>query len=217
MILSLLVAVGLRRWSMRVAVCVVLLVVVVTAWHRVQAPWWDNAGDLREMQDNMASGAGYEGTDEYTPAGADASVTSKEARRVIVDGPAHAAIHVFEWNAESKMFTAEMSAPAKLALRLFNYPAWRVVVNGRAIRAETLNALGMAEKTYGWNLEMQMRVAAAGLRIREIPVDHRCRRGGVSKVSGNVTAGLSAAWKITTTFLRLAATLRRTRAATAKV
>jgi len=38
-------------------------------------------------QDNMASGAGYEGTDEYTPAGADASVTSKEARRVIVDGP----------------------------------------------------------------------------------------------------------------------------------
>ena len=127
---------------MRVAVCVVLLVVVVTAWHRVQAPWWDNAGDLREMQDNMASGAGYEGTDEYTPAGADASVTSKEVRRVIVDGPARAAIHVFQWNAESKMFTAEMSAPAKLALRLFNYPAWHVVVNGRAVRAETGEGTG---------------------------------------------------------------------------
>jgi glycosyltransferase involved in cell wall biosynthesis len=83
----------------------------------------------------------------------------------------------------------------------------------RAMRATDLRRLGMSEVTYGWNLEMQMRVAAAGLRIREIPVDHRCRRGGVSKVSGNVTAGLSAAWKITTTFLRLAATLRRTRAA----
>jgi glycosyltransferase involved in cell wall biosynthesis len=79
----------------------------------------------------------------------------------------------------------------------------------RAIRAETLNALGMAETTYGWNLEMQMRVAASGLRGVEIPVDHRCRRGGESKVSGNLVAGPKAAWKITTTFLRLAFTLRR--------
>jgi glycosyltransferase involved in cell wall biosynthesis len=78
----------------------------------------------------------------------------------------------------------------------------------RAMRVAQLRRLGMSEVTYGWNLEMQMRVAAAGLSIREIPVDHRCRRGGVSKVSGNLTAGLSAAWKITTTFLRLAATLR---------
>jgi glycosyltransferase involved in cell wall biosynthesis len=82
----------------------------------------------------------------------------------------------------------------------------------RAMRVTELRRLGMNEVTYGWNLEMQMRVAAAGLRILEIPVDHRCRRGGVSKVSGNLTAGMSAAWKITTTFLRLAATLRRTRA-----
>ncbi len=67
----------------------------------------------------------------------------------------------------------------------------------------------MAEKTYGWNLEMQMRVAASGLRSVEIPVDHRCRRGGESKVSGKLVAGLNAAWKIATTFLRLAATLRR--------
>jgi glycosyltransferase involved in cell wall biosynthesis len=79
----------------------------------------------------------------------------------------------------------------------------------RAIRADRLAALGMREMTYGWNLEMQMRAAAAGLRCLEIPVDHRCRQGGVSKVSGNLAAGVSAAWKITTTFLRLALTLRR--------
>lgn len=81
----------------------------------------------------------------------------------------------------------------------------------RAMRVSKLRGLGMREETYGWNLEMQMRVAAAALRIREVPVDHRCRRGGVSKVSGNMVAGLSAAWKITTTFLRLALTLRRAR------
>ena len=65
----------------------------------------------------------------------------------------------------------------------------------RAMRVERLRALGMSEQTYGWNLEMQMRAAAARLRILEIPVDHRCRRGGVSKVSGNPVAGLRAAWQ----------------------
>ena len=78
----------------------------------------------------------------------------------------------------------------------------------RALRTDTLKSLGMSETTYGWNLEMQMRVAAAGLRCVEAPVDHRCRRGGQSKVSGNLAAGLKAAWTIATTFLRLAATLR---------
>jgi glycosyltransferase involved in cell wall biosynthesis len=78
----------------------------------------------------------------------------------------------------------------------------------RAMRTDALRSLGMREATYGWNLEMQMRVAAARLRIVEIPVDHRCRRGGVSKVSATVLAGAAAAWKIMTTFVRLAVTLR---------
>lgn len=74
----------------------------------------------------------------------------------------------------------------------------------RAMRRDRLAALGMSETTYGWNLEMQMRVAGNGLRYIEISVDHRCRRGGVSKVSGNLRAGLVAAFKIATTFMRLA-------------
>jgi glycosyltransferase involved in cell wall biosynthesis len=78
----------------------------------------------------------------------------------------------------------------------------------RAMRIDRLRGLGMQEQTYGWNLEMQMRAAAGGLRIVEIPVDHRCRRGGVSKVSGNPIAAMQAAWKIITTFVRLAASLR---------
>ena len=80
----------------------------------------------------------------------------------------------------------------------------------RAIRRTALDGLGMREETFGWNLEMQMRVAASGLRAVEIPVGQRCRRGGVSKVSGNVSASLRAAFVIATTFLRLAKTLRQT-------
>ncbi len=142
MILSILVAVGLRSWLARFVVCLGLLVVIVGAWHRVQSPWWDNAGDLREMQDNVATGTGYEGTDEYTPFGADPFAINKDVRRVTVDGAAHAAIHVLQWGAESKVFAAEMSAPSNLALRLFNYPAWRVMVNGRVVHAGTREGTG---------------------------------------------------------------------------
>ena len=48
----------------------------------------------------------------------------------------------------------------------------------RAIRRDTLLGLGMRELTYGWNLEMQMRVARAGLRVLELPVGYRRRLAG---------------------------------------
>ena len=81
----------------------------------------------------------------------------------------------------------------------------------RAIRRDTLEGLGMREATFGWNLEMQMRVAAAGLRSMEVPVGQRRRAGGVSKVSGSVAA-VRAAAVLSSTFLRLALDLRRPRA-----
>ena len=81
----------------------------------------------------------------------------------------------------------------------------------RALRLKRLHALGMTEQTFGWNLEMQMRAAAGGLRVLEIPVDHRCRRGGLSKVSGNPIEGMKAAVKITTTFARLSFALKKSR------
>jgi len=74
----------------------------------------------------------------------------------------------------------------------------------RAIRREALLRLGMREMTYGWNLEMQMRAAQAGLRILEVPVAHRRRAGGVSKVSGSIAGTLKAAGRIAATFCRVA-------------
>jgi glycosyltransferase involved in cell wall biosynthesis len=78
----------------------------------------------------------------------------------------------------------------------------------RAIRRDALERLGMREESYGWNLEMLMRVAAARLPAREIAVGQRRRVGGASKVSGNLAAGLKAAWSIAVTFIRLAFELR---------
>jgi hypothetical protein len=94
------------------------------------------------MQDNVATGVGYEGTDEYTPAGADPSAVDKDARRVTVDGPARGEIRILEWGAERKRFTAELSTADNLALHLFNYPAWRVEVNGRIVQAGTRESTG---------------------------------------------------------------------------
>lgn len=78
----------------------------------------------------------------------------------------------------------------------------------RAIRRHQLAQLDMREETYGWNLEMQMQAARTGLRILEIPVDHRRRSGGVSKVSGNLFGSLAAAVRIARTFVRIATTRR---------
>lgn len=74
----------------------------------------------------------------------------------------------------------------------------------RAIRRDTLARLGMREESFGWNLEMQMRIAARGLRTVEIPVGQRRRRGGVSKVSGDLRIAIRAAWVIAATFIRIA-------------
>ncbi len=79
----------------------------------------------------------------------------------------------------------------------------------RAIRRESLDQLGMQDESFGWNLEMQMRAAAAGLRIVELPVGQRPRAGGVSKVSGDISVVARVVWVLATTFIRLAATLRR--------
>ena len=74
----------------------------------------------------------------------------------------------------------------------------------RAIRRDALMRLAMREETYGWNVEMQMRAARAGLRILEVPVNHRCRTGGESKVSGTLRGTFVAGSRIIATILRIA-------------
>jgi glycosyltransferase involved in cell wall biosynthesis len=94
---------------------------------------------------------------------------------------------------------------AGLLLRLLYKVQYTDMGPFRAITREGLTRLNMQEETYGWNLEMQMRAAQCGLRIREIPVNYRNRLGGVSKVAGSLTGSLRAALRITQTLLRVAA------------
>ncbi len=78
----------------------------------------------------------------------------------------------------------------------------------RAIRRDALEHLNMRETTYGWNIEMQMLAASAGLRILELPVPYRCRAGGSSKVAGSLSGSIKAAWRIALTAARVATAAR---------
>jgi glycosyltransferase involved in cell wall biosynthesis len=65
----------------------------------------------------------------------------------------------------------------------------------RAIEWETLEGLKMSDKTYGWTVEMQLKVLKKNIPYAEIPVRYRPRIG-VSKVSGTLRGTLMAGYKI---------------------
>jgi glycosyltransferase involved in cell wall biosynthesis len=94
---------------------------------------------------------------------------------------------------------------AGLILRLLYGVRYTDMCPFRAIRRDALENLGMREETYGWNLEMQMKAARAGLRVLEVPVNHRRRAGGESKVSGTLRGTFVAGSRIVATLLRVAA------------
>jgi hypothetical protein len=134
---ALLVTVAFRRWLARAMICAAMFAVLWIVWHKVQEPWWDNAADIQEMHDFIEDGEGYEGTDEYVPVGVDASDVDKNAPRIRTVSGRAVKVNVQTWAAETKTFTAEDALPEELRLRLFNYPAWRVEVNGRIVSTYT--------------------------------------------------------------------------------
>jgi len=67
----------------------------------------------------------------------------------------------------------------------------------RAIKYEKLMALKMEDKTYGWTVEMQLKVLKQQFTYLEIPVKYR-NRIGVSKVSGTIKGAIFAGIKILT-------------------
>lgn len=65
----------------------------------------------------------------------------------------------------------------------------------RAIKRSVLERLAMADRDYGWTVEMQVKAAQLGLRTLEAPVRYR-RRIGISKISGTLVGSVRAGVKI---------------------
>lgn len=65
----------------------------------------------------------------------------------------------------------------------------------RAIKYQQLLKLNMEDKTYGWTIEMQLKVLKQKMNYIEIPVHYRTRIG-FSKVSGTIKGSVMAGVKI---------------------
>jgi len=164
-----------KQWMWRVSAVVFMLTVLVYGWHRIQAPWWDNARDIADMAYQQQSGAGYVGTDEYAPASADPYDIKLDAPRVTADTGTLLRVQVRQWSPEKKIFVAEASRPCKLVLRLFNYPAWLAEVNGQKVETETQDNTGQ--------MLIPVKAGESLIQIRFIRTWDRTVGGVVSLVS----------------------------------
>ena len=135
--LATLLTMAAKRWTSRVLASAFLLAAVVFAGYRNQPPWWEIASDIRDMSDAVADGTGYEGIDEYVPAGADPYELNKNLPRVSDDTGAPVQSKIAVWGQTEKHFTIHAAAPQNITVRLFNYPAWDVVVNGNPAQTQT--------------------------------------------------------------------------------
>lgn len=143
---------GLRNRAVAWAVTVLVFVAAGAAGVMMaKDAAWDSS-DVPGIATSISSNHGYEGTDEYTPTGCDryqlpgnpdeserpADVSSNSAPRIAKLDPdsddivpaAGVRLHTQTWTSERRVFTAESTEGVTLALRLVNYPAWDVQVNG---------------------------------------------------------------------------------------
>ncbi|MEM6892732.1 MAG: glycosyltransferase family 2 protein [Bacteroidota bacterium] len=84
---------------------------------------------------------------------------------------------------------------ATFLMRLFFRARFTDLGPFRAIKYEKLKILDMQDKTYGWTVEMQLKVLKKKMAYCEVPVRYK-RRIGVSKVSGTIKGTIFAGVKI---------------------
>jgi glycosyltransferase involved in cell wall biosynthesis len=84
---------------------------------------------------------------------------------------------------------------ATILMRLFFGAKFTDLGPFRAIKYEKLKELEMQDKTYGWTVEMQLKILKKKMTYTEVPVRYK-KRIGVSKVSGTVKGSIFAGIKI---------------------
>ena len=118
--------------------------------------WWDSE-DISFLATGIRSGHGYEGTDEYQPLGAsrydlpgvdaDGEAIAAKAVPQLATYPAAPAatgssLHVEHWTANSRIFSSANAEPKVIAMRLLNYPAWQVALDGSPVEVSSEPATG---------------------------------------------------------------------------
>ena len=133
-----------RRWRPgRVWAVIVIIASAGTAAFLVHRAWWDS-DDIPVLQEAISSGKGFDGVDEYDPVKDDHTDLPVKAPAVQVlprKGTSMAEpgvkIRIVHWTAEQKDLTVTSLGPLRLAVRLLDYPAWRVEVNGLRVTPDS--------------------------------------------------------------------------------
>ena len=133
------------------------------------------------------TGYGYMGTDEYVPAGGDnyeIKPDFPEYRLRGADGraaPVDARVTQFHDSIDRKQFTVESRQPAEIVLRLMNYPAWRVDVNGKAVAAQSGDPTG--------RMVIALAAGRSEVEVRFVRTEDRWIGDGLSVVAVLVLGG----------------------------
>ncbi|MFI5089702.1 MAG: 6-pyruvoyl-tetrahydropterin synthase-related protein [Terriglobales bacterium] len=140
--LCLAAALGRLRGTRRHAAWAVALAgLAITGVLLTRSNWWDSGGAADFYEEHFSTGAGYFGVDEYGPRGSDHYDLDQHAPLVGLRRGEDAVAgtgtrpQVREWGPARKEFVVNSPEPVTAALRLLNYPAWRVEVNGKPVRA----------------------------------------------------------------------------------
>ena len=131
-------AMARKRWGWT-WVMITFVLVGATGAGLVRHAWWHE--DIPVLRQDIAQGIGFDGTYEYDPAGDDHTniPLSKSPEVQVMDtestpGPdTPPTVHVDRWAPEEKEVTVNTQDPFALGLRLLNYPAWQVKVNGSLV------------------------------------------------------------------------------------
>jgi len=148
-------AVMMRRRMRWIWSALVIVAVCGTATFLIKKTWWDS-DDIPSLQEAIANDQGFEGTDEYDPVGDDHTNLSEKSPRAQVlpaeESGGHAPdaeIRIERWTAEERVVRVISTEPLRVALRLLDYPAWRVEVNRKAVTPEHAETNGEMIVTLG--------------------------------------------------------------------
>ena len=140
--LCLAAAMGRLRGATRFAACAGALAgLALTGFLLTRSNWWDSGGAADFFEEHFRNGAGYFGVDEYGPRGSDHYDLDQKAPLVgfrsgeETTAGTNARAQVLDWGPAHKEFRVDSAEPVLAALRVLNYPAWRVEVNGRPVSA----------------------------------------------------------------------------------
>jgi hypothetical protein len=126
---------------------VLLFLSIPLAHFQVQNTWWDS-DEMPTMRDAVDSGVGFDGTDEYDPLGDDhldlppnapqAKILPADSSDACAPAP-QANVQIQRWSTKEKQILVSSSTEARVALRVLNYPAFRVTVDGKPVVPERMD------------------------------------------------------------------------------